>query len=43
LTLGIPASEEEKFRHRYSFVDWNKAETYFGGFDEKALALLRRH
>jgi hypothetical protein len=34
--------EEEEFRRRYAFVDWNKAETYFGGFDKKALALLRR-
>jgi len=35
------AEEEQKFRHRYSFVDWSRAVTYFGGFNEEALELLR--
>lgn len=36
------AEEEQEFRHRYAFVDWDRAETYFDGFDEEALELLRR-
>jgi hypothetical protein len=31
---------EREFRRRYAFVDWTKAATYFGGFDNKALDLL---
>jgi hypothetical protein len=36
------ADEEQSFRQRYAFVDWSKAQTYFGGFDEKVVELLER-
>ena len=29
--------KEEEFRRRYAFVDWDKAITYMGGFDENAI------
>lgn len=28
------------FKERYRFVDWDRATTYFGGFDETSLSLL---
>jgi len=34
------AQEEQAFRQRYAFVDWNKARTCFSGLDENALELL---
>ena len=36
------SEEEQEFRHRYAFVDWDRAVTYFDGFDEEAIRLLRR-
>ena len=36
------AEEEQAYRQRYAFVDWDRAEVYFDGFDEKAIELLRR-
>jgi hypothetical protein len=35
------AKEETDLRERYAFVDWDKAQTCLGGFDETALDLLR--
>jgi len=36
------SGQEQSFRQRYAFVDWSKAQTHFGGFDEKAIELLER-
>ncbi len=33
--------EEQAFRQRYAFVDWNRAVMHFDGFNEKALKLLQ--
>ena len=35
-------TEKQEFRHRYAFVDWNRAETHFDGFDKEAIELLSR-
>lgn len=32
--------EQEQFKQRYAFVDWNKARTCFDGLDEHALQVL---
>lgn len=32
---------QEALKSRYAFVDWQKAETCFTGFDENALSLFR--
>lgn len=32
---------KERFRQRYSFVDWSRAEVYFDGFDDRAVNFLR--
>lgn len=34
------AEVEKDFRTRYAFIDWTKAETSLGGFDEQALDLF---
>ena len=34
--------DQEDFRSRYAFVDWQKAVTCFTGFNENALCLLSR-
>ena len=36
------AEKEQKFRKRYAFVDWDRAITYFDGFNEEAIELIRR-
>jgi hypothetical protein len=33
-------SEEEKYRGRYSFVDWQRAKLHMGGFDESVVRLF---
>jgi hypothetical protein len=32
--------EIDDYKKRYSFVDWNKADTYFKGFDEDSLDVI---
>ena len=41
--IDFPKSAEEKqeYRRKYRFVNWDRAVTYFNGFDEKAIKLLR--
>jgi len=41
--IDFPKSVEEKqeYRRKYRFVNWDRAVTYFNGFDEKAIKLLR--
>jgi len=34
--------EREEYKKRYSFVNWDRAITHFGGFGEEAVDLLRR-
>ncbi|MGI0133659.1 MAG: hypothetical protein ACREBW_01710 [Candidatus Micrarchaeaceae archaeon] len=37
----LPSPDQEgRFRRRYAFVDWSRAETYFGGFDERLVQRL---
>jgi len=38
--LRKSAQEKQEFQSRYAFVDWDRAETYFEGFDKKAIGLL---
>jgi hypothetical protein len=40
--LRKSAEGKKEYQRRYAFVDWGRAETYFGGFNEKALELLDR-
>jgi hypothetical protein len=34
------AKTRREFIERYRFVDWNRAEVQFDGFDDKALSLI---
>lgn len=41
IDLRTSPEEEQEFRRRYAFVDWDRAKTYFNGFNEEAIDLLR--
>ncbi len=34
---------KQEYRQRYSFVDWTRAENHLGGFDGKAVDLIRKN
>jgi len=42
--IDLRKSDEEikEYQRRYAFVDWSRAETYFDGFNKKALKVLER-
>ena len=42
VNLCESAEDEQDLRSRYAFVNWGRAKTAFGGFDDKALQLLRQ-
>ena len=38
--LKQPASEQDSYKQTYRFVDWDRAKSYFHGFDMKALDII---
>jgi hypothetical protein len=40
IDLKSSRTAEKQYRHAYSFVNWRRATTYYGGFDINALRML---